>query len=99
MIITKAEAKAQGLKHFYTGKPCKHGHIGYRTYPYNTCVECNDRNTRREHERERRARLFVPEGFIGYIAALPNVKLYEKQFEAVQRIPFENLWLKAHNRI
>ena len=26
-IISHAEAKAQGLKRYFTGKPCKHGHV------------------------------------------------------------------------
>jgi hypothetical protein len=39
-IISRAEAKAQGLKTFYTGKPCPHGHIAERLVA-GKCVECN----------------------------------------------------------
>ena len=36
---TRAEAKAQGAKYYFTGKPCKHGHIAPRKTK-GACVEC-----------------------------------------------------------
>jgi 5-methylcytosine-specific restriction endonuclease McrA len=36
---TRAEAKATGAKYYYTGVPCKHGHIALRKTK-GTCVEC-----------------------------------------------------------
>jgi len=36
---TRKEAKANGWTHYYTGKPCKHGHIALRLTK-GTCVEC-----------------------------------------------------------
>jgi len=38
-IITRAEAKEQGLKRYFTGKPCKHGHVSERLVSAQ-CVEC-----------------------------------------------------------
>lgn len=38
-IITRKEAKALGLKRYFTGKPCKRGHICDR-YVSDSCVEC-----------------------------------------------------------
>ena len=35
----RADAKAQGTKHYFTGKPCKHGHIALRETK-GSCVEC-----------------------------------------------------------
>ena len=35
----RADAKAQGAKHYFTGKPCKHGHIALRETK-GSCVEC-----------------------------------------------------------
>ena len=46
-IITRAEAKAQGLKRFYTGKPCKHDHEGERYVCNNRCVECAGEHSRK----------------------------------------------------
>jgi hypothetical protein len=39
-IITRKEALAQGLTHYFTGKPCKRGHIGARYTKTSNCVEC-----------------------------------------------------------
>lgn len=40
-LISRAEAKALGLKRYFTGMPCKHGHIaeGY-VASTNCCVVC-----------------------------------------------------------
>jgi isocitrate lyase len=39
-IITRAEAKARGLKRYFTGKPCKHGHIAEWAVSNYTCWGC-----------------------------------------------------------
>jgi len=36
---TRAEAKATGASHYFTGKPCKHGHVAPRKTK-GACVEC-----------------------------------------------------------
>jgi len=36
---TREEAKATGATHYFTGKPCKHGHIALRKTK-GSCVEC-----------------------------------------------------------
>lgn len=40
-VITRKQAQEQGLKHYYTGKPCKHGHTALRFTKKGMCVECN----------------------------------------------------------
>lgn len=40
-LITRAEAKAQGLKRYYTGKPCPHGHVGERYVSSRNCLTCH----------------------------------------------------------
>ena len=40
-IITRAQAAAQGRKHFYTGKPCKYGHDSLRFTSTGGCMACN----------------------------------------------------------
>lgn len=37
--MTRAEARAQGLKRYFTGKSCKHGHVAER-FIDGTCVPC-----------------------------------------------------------
>jgi hypothetical protein len=36
---TRTEAKASGAKHYFTGEPCKHGHIAPRKTK-GACIEC-----------------------------------------------------------
>jgi hypothetical protein len=39
-IITRKDALAQGLVHYFTGKPCKRGHVAARYAKTANCVEC-----------------------------------------------------------
>lgn len=39
-VISRAEAKANGLKRYFTGDPCVHGHVAERSIQ-GVCVECN----------------------------------------------------------
>jgi hypothetical protein len=39
-IITYSEGKAAGLLHYFTGRPCKHGHISKRKVSDRSCTEC-----------------------------------------------------------
>ena len=45
MIISRKEAIKQGLKHYFTGLPCKYGHINKRTTNDYNCVTCNKERT------------------------------------------------------
>lgn len=45
-IISKQEAKLLGYKFYFTGKPCKHGHVCNRYVISNTCRECNRMKSR-----------------------------------------------------
>lgn len=40
-IIPRAEAKALGLKRYFSGSPCKHGHITERLTINGSCCECS----------------------------------------------------------
>ena len=39
-IITRQEAMQRGLKNYFTGKPCKKGHVAKRYTSASKCVEC-----------------------------------------------------------
>lgn len=39
-IISKQEAQALGLKRYFTGKPCKHGHVEERRVASGQCFGC-----------------------------------------------------------
>jgi hypothetical protein len=40
-LLTRQEALAIGYVRYYTGKPCKHGHVAERYTKWRKCVECN----------------------------------------------------------
>src|SRR5690606_28784629 len=39
-IILRPEARARGLKRYFTGKPCKRGHVSERLVSSKACVQC-----------------------------------------------------------
>ncbi len=43
-VISRAEAKALGLKRYFTGKPCKWGHVAER-YIGGVCLKCDSERT------------------------------------------------------
>jgi 5-methylcytosine-specific restriction endonuclease McrA len=45
-IISRKAAKAAGLKYYFTGKPCKRGHIDQRFVSSFMCFECGRDKTR-----------------------------------------------------
>jgi hypothetical protein len=47
-IITRIEAKQIGSKKYFTGKPCKRGHVCERTVHDRTCVECKKLHNKSE---------------------------------------------------
>jgi hypothetical protein len=40
-LITLQQARKQGLKRYFTGKPCKYGHLSERLASTKNCIECN----------------------------------------------------------
>lgn len=45
-IITRKEATEKGLKYYFTGKPCKHGHLCKRYTIGGQCSSCNKKHFR-----------------------------------------------------
>ena len=41
-IVTRAQAKVAGLLRYFTGKPCKHGHVSERFTNKGVCRECKN---------------------------------------------------------
>ena len=40
-IVLRAEAKENNLTQYFTGKPCKHGHVDFRNTATRICMECD----------------------------------------------------------
>lgn len=50
-FISHKQAKEQGLKHYFTGKPCKHKHIDIRQVSSESCMEClRQRSLKKQRE-------------------------------------------------
>lgn len=49
-VISREEARQQGLKHYFTGKPCKHGHVAKRFVSVMSCVECQAAHTKKRQQ-------------------------------------------------
>ena len=48
-IITRQEAMEQGLVRFFTGKPCKYGHVSERKTKNFRCLECHKVDMRKRY--------------------------------------------------
>jgi hypothetical protein len=46
-IIKRKEALTKGLKRYYTGKPCKHGHLSERFVSNKGCLSCLQYHTKK----------------------------------------------------
>jgi hypothetical protein len=44
-ILTKREARSRGRKRYFTGKPCKRGHLAERLVSSGICLECGNAAT------------------------------------------------------
>ena len=42
VVMSRKEARARGLKHYFTGEPCKRGHISPRYVSCKMCTACNN---------------------------------------------------------
>lgn len=67
-IISRAEAKTLGLKRYFTGKPCRSGHVAERLVSSNHCLECKACYEKKRYSenpnkmRERKAKEYVENG-------------------------------------
>jgi len=52
-LITRQAAISQGLARYFTGKPCKHGHIAERYTGNKTCCVCGNAGANKVKQRDR----------------------------------------------
>ena len=57
-IVTLSEARSSGLVRYFSGKPCKHGHIAERYTNKSSCCECDKRRVRPDDYRDKRRPYF-----------------------------------------
>lgn len=46
-VISRADAKKLGLRRYFTGEPCRHGHLSERYVACGRCVECDQIATKK----------------------------------------------------
>lgn len=70
-VITRDAARAAGLKHYFTGKPCPRGHIDYRFTSVGTCAACGREKAmeRHVHTTNKRRGYSDQEGFLNAVRA------------------------------
>lgn len=64
-IIPRKKAKQLGMKRYFTGKPCKHGHVDFRGTVDGKCMECSrmdslkQKRANPEYHRARRRQWYI----------------------------------------
>jgi 5-methylcytosine-specific restriction endonuclease McrA len=95
--VSRSEAIATGQTLYYTGKPCKYGHIAPRRLPSSDCTECNKVRAaawNKAHEESVKARLRAD-----YLANLPKRKAQKAANYAANReklIAQSGAWKRAN---
>lgn len=99
-IHTPAEAEAAKLPNYFTGKPCKNGHLDLRRTIGAKCKTCTYLNNLkhkpvRDYGRARQKR--IGEGGGAYAEALPQpqYKQYEASFYAADNFDAVGAWQAA----
>lgn len=57
MVILRKDAKKQGLRHYFTGNPCKAGHTDKRLVSTGQCCECIRLNHYKDYAKHKEKRL------------------------------------------
>lgn len=52
-VISRRDAIKQNLPRYFTGKPCKHGHLSERIVANKTCLVCSNLAANRSKEKDR----------------------------------------------
>ena len=55
LVVLPTGCGTRGLKRYFTGEPCKAGHVAERRTAYGTCVECESERRRKRYEENREA--------------------------------------------
>ena len=101
-VIERSEAKSKGLSKYFTGKPCKHGHISPRNTLTARCIECHrvrevkNRSINIEKYREACRRYYKTEkGFLASKAASDRYRLKDENKEIIAKVKYKS---KEKNR-
>jgi 5-methylcytosine-specific restriction endonuclease McrA len=74
----REEARAMGLPRYFTGQPCRHGHVAERSVSNAGCVACFEQNRARYTENGREKRAVTTRAY--YRANREKVKAYKQAY-------------------
>lgn len=63
MILSKKEAEVKGLTQYFTGLPCRHGHVAPRLVSNASCLVCQSKLSARWQKENREARRKIEKTF------------------------------------
>jgi len=92
-ILTREEARTQGLKRYSTGEPCKHGHKADRLVSNRSCIKCGSKramawasnHAEKLNKRKRMSRTEYPEKVRGYERARYQTDPRQKMLSAAKQ--------------
>ncbi len=85
-VISKPQARAAGLRHYFTGKPCPQGHASKRFVANGQCSDCN---TERHRSYVQRNKESIRKKYLAYCEAnAEQIRAKDRRYRAenLQRI-------------
>ena len=76
-LISRKEALDRGMTTYYTGEPCKHGHLSSRKITSGSCSDCQNERTRKWRERKQNNE----QDYEFKVKSTPDKKFLEEAFE------------------
>lgn len=93
-IVTRKQAKENGSKFYFTGKPCHKGHIDYRHTSQGNCVTCRKEiNKEAWANPEKRAKKKEAFSKVSREARLKSAQLFRDKSEKKEKNTTENIML------
>lgn len=94
-FISRKQAQAQGLKQFFTGKACKHGHVCAKQVAGWLCSECN--RLKAQRDRDMRGRIINAQNKKRLEDPAKKAKKLEQKREAYARLVSTKEGRERHN--
>jgi hypothetical protein len=94
-IISQADARMAGLTKFYTGKPCKYGHMVERYTSTGACLSCHNERARGTHVLVRTPR--DAEAFLTYLVQLCEAVPTSIKERCKRRATERELWIDGES--
>lgn len=95
-IISKADAKSLGLTRYFSGKPCRHGHIDERSVANGDCISCARNTSKRMYNNNRKKYLNKAKDF--YIENRGSKLEYARQYRTENRDQISETKRLIHQR-